>query len=151
MSLLSKSINFIKVEMVVTNDVKKRKYGRRYNKWWREKSLISGFEKISQIRQNVSTDLETVRETAMQRVQTSTPGAERIARIDIQRPEPCWYLKYDEEVRRVGPKSWEHDQSHVNNTRMARICYRNSSFLYFTWKITFNHYILCFILSSLKL
>lgn len=52
----------------------------------------------------MSTDLEKVRETAMQIIQTRASGAEGIARIDIQRLEPRWCLKYDKEVRRAGPK-----------------------------------------------
>ena len=52
----------------------------------------------------MSTDLEKVRETAMRIVQTIAPGAKGTARVDIQRLEPRWCLKYDKEVRRAGPK-----------------------------------------------
>ena len=52
----------------------------------------------------MSTDFEKVRETAMQIRQTRALGSEGIARRDIQRLKPSWWLKYDKEARIAGPK-----------------------------------------------
>lgn len=125
------------------NDLKKIKNGQRNNKWLGSTILYRELRRTL-IRQIMSTDLEKVKEAARQIGQRRDLSKEDIARTDIQGLEPSWWLKYDREARRPGPKFMRCDLSYLKNKRMVQDMVHEPFIFYFTWELTFKAYILEF-------